>query len=249
MEASLGHPYTMCQLTPVLVWTLITCYIPQARRAVHPPVRTAEADSRREREMLLSYRVKANDSIKRKADFIPCMSQNSDVNTALHVCSYLTLRLRSKLFLVTQQGLKTQHSTSLTHCSPPHIITGSESYLWCSSVLPGVPDLCPISQHPVTHWYCQALVDVTSLAYIPERKGLNITTGNDQHTGNMVKGQQDQEILQKTASPKQNAVRQFYVRVQPKPWEGLSLIYLPYVAPHVALMGSSSKMRMSLLTQ
>lgn len=49
---------------------------------LHPAVRTAE--SRREWGMLL---LPIN---QRKADFIPCMWQNPDVNTALHVCSYLT---------------------------------------------------------------------------------------------------------------------------------------------------------------
>jgi len=48
--------------------------------------------------------------------------------------------------------------------------------------------------------------------------------GNDQCTSDMVKTQQDQEILQKTVTPKQDAVVQFYVQVQPKPTQWLSLI-------------------------
>lgn len=48
--------------------------------------------------------------------------------------------------------------------------------------------------------------------------------GNDLHTRNMVKGQEDQETLQKTASPKQDALVKLYVQVQPKRSEGLSLI-------------------------
>lgn len=108
---------------------------------------------------------------------------------------------------------KPQHSTLLTHCSNPHIITGSESHLWSFQCVTWL--LCPISQHPVTPWHHQAPADVTSLAYVPEMTGLNY--GEQPTHQNMVKAQQDQEILWKAALPKQDAVVQFYVQVQPKP--------------------------------
>lgn len=63
---------------------------PQARIDEHPTGRIAEADGGKEWETVLPDRVKALDSVKEKADFIPSVSQNLDVNTALHVCSYLT---------------------------------------------------------------------------------------------------------------------------------------------------------------
>lgn len=56
--------------------------VPQHGVELHPAGRTAE--SRREWGMLLSP------INLRKADFIPCVWQNPDVNTALHGCPYLT---------------------------------------------------------------------------------------------------------------------------------------------------------------
>lgn len=65
------------------IWIPTTGCTPQDSAELHPAVRIARAGGKGER---FSY--------QRKGDFIPCMWQNTDVNTDLHVCSNLTSALK-----------------------------------------------------------------------------------------------------------------------------------------------------------
>lgn len=135
------------------------------------------------------------------------------------------LRLRSELFLVMQEGLKTQHSTSLNHWSHTHIVTGSESYLWSFQCV----TWCTRSQSNLT-------TPSRSLALSGSCRSCqsSIHPWNDRtehHYGEWPTHQEHSKspgapgnLTEKAASPTQNAVVQFYVQAQPKPWEELSLI-------------------------